>query len=239
MYNDSLILLLWFTRMFLLWLWFQFHKRQFIIPTTSTKLKGGYTGFTLSVCPSVDRIMSALYLQQYSLGGEIFFDLVMIPQVLSHEKVKIGMCPNWSQKFWIVQNCQDPFPINHNHQNAILYFLKIYPNLQSRGQSGCEMWLGPGFSGLCLLDPLAWVTWYAMVVRDLGVLTLTHWGCDKMTAVFQMTFSNGFSWMKMFPFWWNLHWRLFPRSNYQYSSTDSDNGLAPSWRQAIMWTKDG
>ena len=24
-----------------------------------------YTGFTLSVCPSVDRIVSALYLQQY------------------------------------------------------------------------------------------------------------------------------------------------------------------------------
>ena len=29
----------------------------------STKLKGGYTGITLFVCPSVDRIMSALYLQ--------------------------------------------------------------------------------------------------------------------------------------------------------------------------------
>ena len=26
---------------------------QIIIPSTSTKLKGGYTGFTLSVCPSV------------------------------------------------------------------------------------------------------------------------------------------------------------------------------------------
>ena len=37
-----------------------------IIPPASTKLKGGYTGFTLSVCPSVDRIVSALYLQQYS-----------------------------------------------------------------------------------------------------------------------------------------------------------------------------
>ena len=38
-----------------------------IIPPASTKLKGVYTGFTLSrVCPSVDRIVSALYLQQYS-----------------------------------------------------------------------------------------------------------------------------------------------------------------------------
>ena len=36
----------------------------------STKLIGGYTGITLSVrpsvCPSVDRIVSALYLQEYS-----------------------------------------------------------------------------------------------------------------------------------------------------------------------------
>ena len=45
------------------------------IPPTSTKLKAGYTGITLSVCPSVrpsvcpsvDKIVSALYLQQYSL----------------------------------------------------------------------------------------------------------------------------------------------------------------------------
>ena len=43
------------------------------IPSTSTKLKGGYTDFMSSVCssihpsvhPSVDRIVSALYLPQY------------------------------------------------------------------------------------------------------------------------------------------------------------------------------
>ena len=39
----------------------------FVIPRASTKLKGGYTGITLSICPSVDRIVSPLYLQQYSL----------------------------------------------------------------------------------------------------------------------------------------------------------------------------
>ena len=38
----------------------------FFIPSASTKLKGGYTGITLSVCPSLDRIVSALYLQEYS-----------------------------------------------------------------------------------------------------------------------------------------------------------------------------
>ena len=29
---------------------------------------------------------------------------------------------------------------------------------------------------------------------------LTHWGWDKMDAIFQTTFSNGFSWMKMYEF---------------------------------------
>ena len=34
------------------------HSAYVIIPPASTKLKGGYTGITLSVCPSVDRIVS-------------------------------------------------------------------------------------------------------------------------------------------------------------------------------------
>ena len=39
-----------------------------LYPPASTKLKGGIlvSPVTLSVCPSVDRIVSALYLQQYS-----------------------------------------------------------------------------------------------------------------------------------------------------------------------------
>ena len=53
-------------------------NKKLIIPPASMKLKGGYTGITFSVCPSVrpsvrlsvclsvDRIVSALYLQQYS-----------------------------------------------------------------------------------------------------------------------------------------------------------------------------
>ena len=35
-------------------------------------------------------------------------------------------------------------------------------------------------------------------------ITLTHWHRDKMAAIFQTTFSNGFSWMKMYEFHWSL-----------------------------------
>ena len=43
------------------------------------------------------------------------------------------------------------------------------------------------------------------------LLWLTHWGRDKMGAIFQTTFSNAFSWMKMFEFRFKFHWSLFPR----------------------------
>ena len=38
---------------------------------------------------------------------------------------------------------------------------------------------------------------------------LTHWGWDKMAAIFQTTFSNAFSWMKMYEFRLRFHWSLF------------------------------
>ena len=41
--------------------------------------------------------------------------------------------------------------------------------------------------------------------------TLTHWGRDKMDAIFQTTFSKGFSWMKMNEFRLRFHWNLFLR----------------------------
>ena len=40
---------------------------------------------------------------------------------------------------------------------------------------------------------------------------LTHWGWDKMTAIFQTTFSNAFSWIKMYEFRLGFHWSLFLR----------------------------
>ena len=45
---------------------------------------------------------------------------------------------------------------------------------------------------------------------DMGYpILLTHWGWDKMDAIFQTRFSNGFSWMKMHEFWLKFHWNLF------------------------------
>ena len=39
---------------------------------------------------------------------------------------------------------------------------------------------------------------------------LTHWRRDKMAAIFQTTFSNAFSWIKMCKLRLRFHWSLFP-----------------------------
>ena len=45
--------------------------------------------------------------------------------------------------------------------------------------------------------------------------------------------------MKMFEYLLIFDWSSFVGSNEQYSSTGSDNGLAPARQQAIIWTNDG
>ena len=47
-------------------------------------------------------------------------------------------------------------------------------------------------------------------MKSSGIWVLTHWDRDKMVAIFQTTFSNAFSWMKMYEFRLRFHWILFP-----------------------------
>ena len=44
-----------------------------------------------------------------------------------------------------------------------------------------------------------------------GYLFLTHWGRDVVVAISQTTFSNAFSWKKLFEFRLGFHWSLFLR----------------------------
>ena len=41
------------------------------------------------------------------------------------------------------------------------------------------------------------------------IIYLTHWDRDEMAAILHTTFSNAFSWMKMYDFRWKCHWILF------------------------------
>ena len=53
------------------------------------------------------------------------------------------------------------------------------------------------------------------------------------------TLSNALLWMKMLEFLLKYYWGLFLWVQLKYFSIGSDNGLAPSRRQAIISTNDG
>ena len=60
-----------------------------------------------------------------------------------------------------------------------------------------------------------------------------------MAVILQTTFTNAFSWMKIYEYWLKFHWSLFLRVQLQYASIGSDNGLAPTRQQAIIWANEG
>ena len=49
-----------------------------------------------------------------------------------------------------------------------------------------------------------------------------------MAGIFQTTFSNAFSWTKMYAFRFRFHWSLFLRFQIHVSSIGSDNALVPT-----------
>ena len=61
----------------------------------------------------------------------------------------------------------------------------------------------------------SWSSWgscSAIYTTSVRKNDLTHWDRDKMTAISQTTFSNAFSWMKMYAFWLRFHWSLSLRA---------------------------
>ena len=79
---------------------------------------------------------------------------------------------------------------------------------------------------------------------------LTHWSGHKMANISQTTFSNAIPWMKVEDNSTNISLEFVPKcqinnynrsnhTNVQYNNISSDNGLAPTRRQAIIWTNDG
>ena len=61
---------------------------------------------------------------------------------------------------------------------------------------------------------------------------LAHWGRGKIAAIFQTTYSNAFSWMKMFEFWLTFHISL------KFVPKGSVNNI-PALVQIMAWRQSG
>ena len=87
------------------------------------------------------------------------------------------------------------------------------------------------------LNRKCWMRWKALNGMDDTVFPtcsrLTHWGRDKIVTIFQMTFWDAFREWKCSNFDLNFTVVFSQGYNQQYSSVGWDNGLVPSWRQAI------
>ena len=59
---------------------------------------------------------------------------------------------------------------------------------------------------------------------------LTHWGRDKVAAIFQTPFSNAFSWMEMYEFRLKFHWSLFPMVQLR---------IFQHWFPIMAWRRPG
>ena len=68
----------------------------------------------------------------------------------------------------------------------------------------------------------------------LGRDELIHWGRDEINVILQTTFSNVFSWMKMYGLNVKFNWSLLPK----VKSTIFQHWFRKWLRKAIIWTND-
>ena len=111
--------------------------------------------------------------------------------------VQSGVVNRWS---WLIPRahdaCKNYFPYCH-----------IYAEL---GHNRFRQWLV-----VCSVPIHCLNQWWFVINHTTrnkfpaSINSLTHWGRNKMAAVSQTTFSNAFSWMKMYEFWLKFRWSLF------------------------------
>ena len=84
----------------------------------------------------------------------------------------------------------------------IVFPMHIF-NDSKRLNKGAEQWVS------CIYLIKNKCVSYISLNSPINTIYLTHWGGEKMAAIFRTTFSNGFPWMKMSTFWLKFHWSFF------------------------------
>ena len=80
-------------------------------------------------------------------------------------------------------------------------FTRTKANCTRAYRKGVTGWIIMCSYGLCIIKGHGYCDKY--------LTHLTNWGRDKMSSIFQTTFSNVFSWMKFYKFRLRFHWSLY------------------------------
>ena len=124
----------------------------------------------------------------------------------------------------------------YTFKKAVIYFQALGNFLSSAANGYIYIYIHASSSDTSEMK-LTWISIICYIARN-KQFNLIYFGRDKNAAIFQKTFSNAFSWTKMYKFWLRLHWSLFPRVQLTHSSIGLGNGLVPFRHQAIIWSND-
>ena len=112
-----------------------------------------------------------------------------------YESIKVEYVTHWNRKV-ILTTFLSMAPWKLSKWQLIL----VFPVMRISSKWWyCYQWYWQPLMGIPSKFPMILVT------------LLIHWGWDKMAAIFQTTFSNAFSLMKMLEFRLRFHWSLFPK----------------------------
>ena len=120
---------------------------------------------------------------------------------------KIWLIDVWIyNRRWLTTRHNNPFQqwSFSNENNIYVYCSDLLIFLWRNNHLPCQLNIE--------LDTLKWLLAHVLSAKWQAVArdwNLTHWGRDKMAAIFQTTFSNEFLWMKMYEFRLSFHWSLF------------------------------
>ena len=129
---------------------------------------------------------------------------------------------------WVIVNwaLRNKFQWNFNQDIKIFIHENVSENIicemaaiLSSGRSVkpvmSELWKCPYWISICsntlLMKPITLCVELFWKKNMNMILRLTHWGRDKMAAILQTTYSNPFSWMKMYEFGFKFHCNLVLR----------------------------
>ena len=130
------------------------------------------------------------------LGHQGFRKCLAAWSVLSHCQTQRWILVNWTHRDKFQWNSK-PYSQVFSEENAIENVVCYKSAILFSGH-----WGSIGSSMKCR---------EISFVMDIVLFCLTHWGRDKMAAIFQKTFWNAFPWMKMYEFRLQFHWSLFLR----------------------------
>ena len=97
-----------------------------------------------------------------------------------------------------------------------IYLLQWFEMINSSIMLLMEMWCSLEnifqLYNLKIVSDYAWEVLYRVIDWNDYCKQSTHLPLDKIAAIWQMVFSDTFSWMKMYESWWRFHWILFLRA---------------------------